>query len=190
MLPLFYSNIELRSGCGIAPPILAGYVVGVLHRHYASHPDCYATGFPELNDGDRPSPGSAIRVFAESRDALDAALDALEGERRLSGLAISGRIRAAPNQWEGPWVEYRRHRIPARVGKSEQHQESRLRRRAKRLAESQTLPYLMLTSASNLQRFSIHIQSITYEQSAVSSNKPDGYGLSRVNSRVLLPKLT
>lgn len=190
MQPNYYSNIELRSYAGIAIPVLAGKVMEKMHVYFSQHPDTYALALPAMQEGSKPITGNILRVFASERDALDDLMAMLEEMAGLKDLLSTGRIRKSPELWGGQWTEYKRFRIPARQGKGAEHQEKRLRLRAKRLAEAQFLPYLMLSSSSTRQNFTLIIKQERHQAPIVSSpNRPDSYGLARTASPVLLPDL-
>jgi len=196
MKPDHYADIKLS---GKTIPVIAAKVARLLHTLMAEHPDTYALAFPGMKigtqAGEQPQIGSMIRLFASSTDAVEQALDRLELEmltdstQNTAPPIHTGRVRTVPADYRGPWVTYHRFRIPARRGKSEQHQEKRLRLRAKRIQEARVLPYLILQSASTRQTFSLIIQPQEHSIKTDSTGIPDGYGFSSKESPLYLPKL-
>jgi CRISPR-associated endoribonuclease Cas6/Csy4 subtype I-F len=189
MQPDYYADLTLRSAAGVTVPVIASAVMQILHSVFTENPNRYALAFPAMKMGDAPTPGHILRLFSESRDEIETASDRIEQNTRLSPFVITGRIRRTPEQYEGEWVEYQRYRVPARRGKSEEHQEKRLRLRAKRLEEARNLPYFLLSSASTQQSFSIMIQQHIYPSRIEPTGSTDSYGLSRKEAPLLLPRL-
>jgi len=189
MRPDYYADLTLRSAAGVTVPVIASAVMQILHSVFTENPNRYALAFPTMKTGDTPTPGHILRLFSESRDEIEAACDRIEQNTRLNAFVITGRIRRAPEQYEGEWIEYQRYRVPARRGKSEAHQEKRLRLRAKRLEEARNLPYFLLNSASTQQSFSIMIQQHIYAARSETIGATDSYGLSRKEAPLLLPRL-
>ncbi|HQT42538.1 MAG TPA: type I-F CRISPR-associated endoribonuclease Cas6/Csy4 [Halothiobacillus sp.] len=200
MKPDHYADIELS---GKSIPAIAAKVVQRLHPFMSEHKDTYALAFPGIRvgmeSGEQPRIGGCVRLFANSREAIEQALDHLEigivsgsdfvTEKQLSPLIHIGRVRKVPDDYDGTWVTYHRFRIPSRRGKSEQHQEKRLKLRSRRLQESRVLPYLILQSASTRQTFSLIIQSQEHKVGTGITGILDGYGFSSKEAPVYLPSL-
>lgn len=196
MVPEYYADIRLA---GKFLPYNASRVIRRLHELIAQHPDTYALTFPHMKtgnlSGELPEIGNVVRVFASNREAVDLALDHLEiglngKESSSHGLQV-GRVRPVPDNHDGAWVSYQRFRIPARRGKSEQHQEKRSRLRMKRLQEAKLLPYFILDSASTRQTFSLIVNPVWRDTKPDHSVEHcDGYGLSSNEHPVWLPDLT
>ncbi len=189
MQPDYYCNLELRSYAGASVPVIASKVMEALHPVFAEHTATYALALPYWKSGAAPTPGHTLRLFAAERDALNWIMDQLEQQVPLCNYLVTGRIRRAPQDWEGDWTTFQRFRIPARQGKSEAHQAKRLKLRAKRLAEAQRLPYFRLRSRSTQQSFALTVQKNLHSGIETAGGQPDSYGLSRSESPVFLPEL-
>lgn len=146
---------------------------GLSPGHYALALPDYPRSFPRL------------RVFAATREALDrlvAATEANPGFREIGRFAYP---KAVPEDYAGPWVSYRRYRIPTR--KAERKPEGSLRLRRIQAADSGELPYFALRSRSNGQAWRLYVAA--QPSPAPGLAKPDAYGLATASRPFALPQL-
>ncbi|HEY1092702.1 MAG TPA: type I-F CRISPR-associated endoribonuclease Cas6/Csy4, partial [Burkholderiaceae bacterium] len=93
--------------------------------------------------------------------------------------------KAVPEGFTGPWVSYRRYRIPSR--RAERKAEGNLRLRRIQTADAAELPYFSLRSQSNGQTWRLYVEArpaATAEQA-----EPDAYGLATQSRPLALPRL-
>lgn len=183
MKPVIYFDLEVlagdSSGDSMPAPVLAGAALDVLHGAFRQHPGRYALALPGVLPGQAGAPGRILRVFAGNRDDLDALAFAIADHPIIRDYTRMGYPRPAPEDFPGPWVEYRRYRIPAR--KSLRKPNDTLRERRLQFAREQGFPYFHAYSRSNNQRFMLYVQAIAAPSGGMDC-QPDGYGLS-VSSR-------
>lgn len=141
-----------------------------------------AIALPGLRTGTGCHPGNVLRVFCLGRDAADATADQLEQHPFLRDYARTGRVRQVSETFAGPWIEYRRYRIPNRGSRLTEA-------RARRMAHGDSLPFLHMASGSNGQAFSIRVQPIEHAAppQACETWQPDAYGLSLPSRPFALP---
>lgn len=203
MRPKHYCDIGLLAGMGIEVPILASEVMAALHVAMARSPGTYALDFPQMRvavkgrgatDFNQATPGAVIRIFAETKEAIDEIADYLEGTPRVSGYINVGRSRSVPDGFAGPYVACVRYRIPsANTARqtTDARKEKQLRIRENRLNTLRMLPWIGVVSASNGQAFRLTMQRETVRSlpTDTAQGAPDGYGLSRTSSVVYLPAI-
>lgn len=185
MTPQAYFDIEIRgaagSGAGQIPalPVMAR-LIKVLHGIFADHPGVYALALPGMRTGEHRHPGHVARVFAENRDLLHDVQDALQRNERIHGYVLYGRPTDIPADYAGPWIEYRRYRIPGTRSRLEKCRDYRLN-------HADTLPYVRLGSKTTGQAFSLYFA--VYEGEKTSDCQPDSYGLSIPTRRFCVPDI-
>lgn len=193
MKPLFYvdlsveaSTVKHNDGKPAFMPVM-GRGFSILHGFFRKAPGSYAVAFPNMREGELSHPGNVIRIFGESRDAVDTLLDNMEQHSFFKGSAYFrvSRVRPVPAGFNGSWVAYARFRVPAR--NSRKPAEFRMRQ----LKKAEKLPYFMVSSKSTQQTFSLHV---TKQQSASGNTvenetTTDGYGLSTTEKMLYLPDL-
>lgn len=178
MAPDWYFNLSVAVASGEQGP--PGFAIDVLARTLhivhgigARHGITYASAFPDMRTGDRPHPGTVLRIFTSMRADGDALLDQLEASGHPRDYLYVGRVRRVPlQQSEGEGassVSYCRFRTTGRHGKNP---ETRLRR----LAAGDRLPYLKMSSSQG-QRFSLRINVVRHAAPPSGTCEPDGYGL-------------
>ena len=146
----------------------------------------HAVAFPQAKVGARPSPGNHARVFALEKSSLEALADELEKQRFVRDYVSIGRIKALASDYQPPaHVEYLRFRVPNRKSRLEES-------RARRMAESDTLPHLRLNSSSSGHGFSLFVKPVVHETAVCAEGlpltfEPDVYGLSVFSRRFALP---
>lgn len=183
MNPRSYFDIEIRgaasAGAGQIPAVPAmTRLVHVLHGVFSTHPGKFAIALPRMKTGDIRHPGHVIRIFADTRNELDVVADALNANERVRGYASFAYSKSVPQNFVGPWYEFRRYRIPgtgSRLDKCRQF----------RLEASEKLPHFRSKSASNGNQFVIFVDR---RNGAASLDcAPDNYGLSVPSRAFALP---
>lgn len=183
MIPRAYCDLEVRGasskGAGQVPalPVMTR-LVRVLHGIFRNHPSRFALAFPRMQSGESRHPGHVVRVFADSRDDLDVVVEALTANERIHGYISYGYPKKVPEDFRGPWKEYRRYRIPgtgSRLDKCRQY----------RLDAAERLPHFRSASKSNGQGFVIFVEC--RDGVASSDCQPDSYGLSLPTRAFALP---
>ena len=135
----------------------------------------------------RASSMSVIRVFAESREELEALVAQISD--RCAQLKVSvGAPREIPEGFDGKWVFCRRFRIPSR--KKEAGLDKSFRAARMQAAEQNRMAHFTVRSASNGHSYRVYVLREEVEPSAGHRDGVvDGYGLSNVDAPVLLPVL-
>jgi len=168
-------------GTSLPAPVVAGAALKVLHGVFGRQPGRYALALPKH----QTAPFAALRVFAESRDDLDELVQAVEGHPVIRDYTRLGYPRKVAKDWDGPWVEFRRYRIPSR--KAGRKPGDTLRERRMAYVEENRLPYFILQSRSNGQQFGLYLQALATGPSPEA--QPDSYGLSVSSRPFALPDL-
>jgi hypothetical protein len=181
MEPRHYVDFQL----GPRPsPITAALALKGLHGVFSLHEGQYALALP-----DYPRSFPRLRVFAASREALDQLVTAIEAHPGYAdGLAKVGRFtypKAVPESFTGPWVSFRRYRIPSR--KAERKAEGSLRLRRIQAADAAELPYFSLRSQSNGQTWRLYVEA--RPATGAEQAEPDAYGLATQSRPFALPRL-
>ena len=175
MEPRHYVDFQL----GPRPsPIGAALVLRALHGVFALYPGQYALALP-----DYPRSFPRLRVFAASREDLDRLVAA--GEAKLQEIGRFAYPKAIPEDFAGPWISYRRYRIPSR--KAERQPDGNLRLRRIQAADTAELPYFALRSQSNGQAWRLYVEA--QPGSAPGPAEPDAYGLATASRPFALPRL-
>ena len=161
-------------------------LVKFTHAIAARHKITHAVAFPQAKVGARPSPGNHARVFAMEKASLETLADELERQQFIRDYVNIGRARVLAADYEPVgYVEYLRFRVPNRKSRLEES-------RARRLAESDTLPHLRLNSSSSGHGFSLFVKPVRHKTAICSDGspvtfEPDVYGLSVFTRRFALP---
>lgn len=172
----------LGSGTTLPAPVIAGAMLKVLHGVFGQEPGRYALALPKHAS----APFAALRVFAAGREDLDGLVQGVEGHPVIRDYARIGYPRKVPADWDGPWLEFRRYRIPSR--KAGRKPGDMLRERRMAQAEERRLPYFILQSRSNGQQFGLYLE-ILPAGAPGGEARPDGYGLSVPTRPFALPDL-
>lgn len=190
MKPVVYVDLEVlagdRGGESMPAPILAGAALDVLHGAFRQWPGRYALALPEVSPGEAHTPGRFLRVFAGSRDDLDALVAAIGGHPVIRDYTRIGYPRPVPGAFSGPWVEYRRYRIPSQ--KSLRKLDDTLRERRMQAARERGLPFFQICSRSNGQSFMLYVQALEVVAGSAEC-QPDSYGLSVSSRPFAVPRL-
>ena len=183
MKPAIYFDLNVLAGDdggeSIPAPILAGAALDVLHGAFRQNPGRYALALPNVLPGKTNAPRRILRVFAGNRDDLDTLVAMIIGHPVIRDYTRIGYPRPVPTDFQGPWIEYRRYRIPAQ--KSLRKPDDTLRERRLQAAKEQGLPYFYARSRSTHQQFVLYVQAVA-SQTGSTECQPDSYGLS-VSSR-------
>ena len=165
-------------------PIMAAQALRALHGVFALHPGQYALALP-----DYPRSFPRLRVFAASREALDQLVSATEthpafaeGADKIARFAYP---KAVPDAFAGPWLSYRRYRIPSR--KAERKPDGNLRLRRIQTADEARLLYFPLRSESNGHTWRLYVEARPADSGDEAS--PDAYGLATTTRPFGLPDL-
>lgn len=175
MAPRHYVDFQI----GPRPsPSAATLALKVLHGVFGQYPGHYALALP-----DYPRSFPRLRVFAASREILDQLVAA--SEESLKEIGRFAYPKTVPEDFTGPWVSYRRYRIPSR--KAERKPDGNLRLRRIQSADAAELPYFALRSQSNGQVWRLYVEA----QPALAPvpATPDGYGLATASRPFALPWL-
>ncbi len=199
MKPRIYSDIRIRDGAtvgegGIPTLPVATFLFSVLHGVFRNNPGRFALGFPLMREGERRHPGHVFRVFAESEEDWKIVYEELDKHERIgSRIHLFREPLLIPENYSGPWIEYRRFRIPTR--KSTQFRGEHKERiprssqgidlRQKRIDASAEWPFFRLRSKTTGTIFSLHITKRNGERTDICC--PDGYGLSGTTHSFSLP---
>lgn len=190
MKPVIYVDLEVlaedQGGESMPAPVLAGAAMEVLHGAFRQHPGRYALALPSVLTGKAKGPGRTLRIFAGSRDDLDTLVAVVSGHPIIRDYTRWGHQRPVPEDFAGPWIEYRRYRIPAQ--KSLRKPNDSLRERRMQTAQRLRLPYFHLRSRSNGQQFMLYVQALEGKETG-SACQPDGYGLSVSSRPFAVPRL-
>ena len=189
MKPVVYVDLEVLAGGhdgeSMPAPILAGAALEVLHGAFRQWPGRYALALPDVSPDKANAPGRILRVFAGSRDDLDALVAAVRDHAVIRDYARLGYPCVVPETFSGPWVEYRRYRIPAQ--RSLRKPADTLRERRMEAAHEQKLPFFQTRSRSNEQSFRVFVQALAGASGAEC--QPDSYGLSVSSRPFAVPRL-
>lgn len=172
--------VDLRFGPRAAPTA-AALALGVLHGVFRQHPGQYALALP-----DYPRSFPRLRVFAGSREALDRLVAATDSHAGFSGLVEYSYPKTLPDGFAGPWISYRRYRIPSR--KAERNPDANLRLRRMQAADTAGLPYFVLHSQSNRQVWRLYVQAQP-ATTVTDEAEPDAYGLATASRPFGVPHL-
>lgn len=181
MEPRHYVDFQL----GPRPsPIGAAQALKVLHGVFSLYPGQYALALP-----DYPRSFPRLRVFASSREGLDRLVAA--GEAALQNVGRFAYPKEVPEDFDGPWISYRRYRIPSR--KAERKPDGNLRLRRIQAADTAELPYFAIRSQSNGHTWRLYVEAQVHVETQPVSTKepaePDAYGLTVSSRLFVLPRL-
>lgn len=177
MKPRCYVDITIGRQ---AHPLAAASVLRALHGVFRRHPGRYALALP-----DYPRGFTRLRVFTETREELDSLVDATEAHPSVAEYGRFGYPKTVADDFAGPWISYRRYRIPTR--KAERQPDGSLRLRRIQEADEARLPYFPLRSESNGQTWRLYVES--REVDACGTVEPDSYGLAIATRPFGLPAL-
>ena len=190
MKPLIYVDLEILAGDAdgeaMSAPVLAAAALNVLHGAFRQRSGRYALALPGVAAGKPQMRNWTLRVFAGSRDDLDALVAAVRDHAVIRDYARLGYPCVVPETFSGPWIEYRRYRIPAQ--RSLRKPDDTLRERRMQAAREQKLPFFQTRSQSNQQSFQLFVQALA-GASGGAECRPDSYGLSVASRPFAVPCL-
>lgn len=186
MMPSVYVDLHVLGSGGDTrsagvDPRAASLVFGALHGVMRQMPGKFAVAFPEGKGFFR-----VIRVFASNREDIESMANALSASAAARDYSILGFPRFVPQPYTGPWVSYRRYRIPTR--KSDRKPGAPCRLRRLNYAEQQDLPYLIVRSTSTGQTFGLKFE-VSKASPSFGDSQPDSYGLARRTQAFSVPDL-
>jgi CRISPR-associated endoribonuclease Cas6/Csy4 subtype I-F len=180
---LHYTQIDLLSMAEETSPkpILLARLVKILHGVFRGKPETFAIALPARGF-------SGVRVFARERAELDFLAGAIASHWFVRDYARLGYPVSVPADYTGPWVSYRRFRIPSATSdrNAEPGQPTLGQRRAAQ-AQKDRLVYLISDSQSNQQKFSLFVQIVAAD--GAGEFKPNSYGLSSSERVFALPDM-
>lgn len=190
MKPLIYVDLEILAGDSdedaMSAPVLAGAALEVLHGAFRRQPGRYVLALPGVLPSAAKIRNWTLRVFAGSRDDLDALATAIGDHAVIRDYTRLGYPRVVPEVFSGLWIEYRRYRIPAQ--RSLRKPADTLRERRMKAAREQKLPFFQTRSRSNEQSFRVFVQALAGVTGGVEC-QPDSYGLSVSSRPFAVPQL-
>ena len=181
MRPLWFLQLRAASDGTVAAPVVRTQMLLRLHPIFREQPGRFAIALP-------PSPGS-LRVFSHDRNALTDLASSLGTLPWWRDYTAHEPVTAVSVDFAGPWVSYRRFRIPTL--RSDRHvgsQHGQLRARRLASATSRRLDYFVVQSRSTGQRFALTVERFP-EVSGECVFAPNSYGLSSSASPLALPDL-
>ncbi len=188
MKPNFFVEITARSsvttGGGRSTAASMAHLLQVVHGARMSRGIHFAVALPCMRQGENPYPGNMMRVFASQESDLALLLYDINANELLNGRVNAGKLHVVPADFAGPWVEYRRFRIPGRKSRTQET-------RARRMQIGDERPYLRLASKSTRSVHSVRIEEVRHASNPVDGKDfvPDCYGLSVSTRRFALPAM-
>lgn len=191
----FYADIRIKSGAtigegGISTLPVATRLFAVLHGIFHRHPKKFALGLPLMTEGEHRHPGHIFRFFFALEEDWRIVFSELDNHERIGAqIFLPKNPVRVPENFDGPWVEYRRLRIPGRKSSMIRGDNPGNIKppvvREKRLDLAENCPFFVTKSKSTGQVFSLHIvREITTRK---VSGFPDGFGLSTPSNSFSLP---
>ncbi|MBU2774263.1 type I-F CRISPR-associated endoribonuclease Cas6/Csy4 [Acidithiobacillus ferrooxidans] len=187
MKALKYIDIHIHQGRDSHLPTAQGasnlqILLDVLHGAFVEFPGTFALAFPDIQAGEFRHPGGRVRIFAEESEALRDLRALIDHSDSLDfRVKVKGDVQDVPADFAGPWVEYRRFRIPGKASRRPEF-------RAARIEKADTLPYIGVHSRSTDQYFVVYIDPMVTD--ARLDGVSDSYGLSVSSRAVSVPDLS
>lgn len=192
MQPKHYFDIDVNAASadtGMTAPMLRGRLLSFLHPLFTQNLHTYALAIPLAAGAGCTSGGGRLRVFASSREHLDtlaASLSALPWVRDYARLSYPCTV---PDGFAGPWVRFRRYRVPSLASdRREGEERGKLRQKRMESAQAQGLDYFILSSQSTKQGFSL----LVMRESGTAQHEdcqPNSYGLCTTQNLFSVPDL-
>lgn len=182
MQPKWYCDIDVKTA-PLPRPTAASAIVRVMHGAFRQAPGQYALAMPNH----QRLPHSVLRVFASTRDELDALIENIREAKPLIEQGLIQYPRSVPDHYAGTWHVYERFRIPARRAERIPDRSVRL----KRMQQAEALPFFQLKSESNGGRFRLYWSARPYQHESPQQQEshPDSWGLSTATNPVPVPDL-
>lgn len=191
MRPKRYMDFELlanTTGAGVPAPVVASGLVKVLHGFFRQSERDYALAIPGWGFGEKAGTGNpwqVIRIFADDMDAFEDLMAGVADHHIVRDYTRPGYPRSVPDNFSGPFVEYRRFRIPGRKAGVDG-----LRHRRINEAIDRCLPYFQMSSRSNEHAFVLTVEPRKAPTRSVDTTvHPDSYGLSTWTRSFGLPHI-
>jgi len=176
-----YLDIDTRGAedAGVSPPLMRGRLLSILHGCFQKQPGRYAVALTN-------HPGT-LRVFTTDRSEFDALVEAMSPSPWIRDYARIGYPRTVPDNFQGPWVSFRRFRIPTvRSDRDAVDGTSALRDRRITEARAKRMEYFHLQSRSTTQNFVLIVERVPCDGD-IGRFKPDSYGFSTTSNTFALP---
>ena len=192
MMPRVYFDIEalaVAEDTGMSAPALRGRMLALLHPLFAAKPHTYALAIPAGCQAVCDRGGGALRVFASSRDDLDALADSLS---RLPWIRDYARLHypaSVPENYAGAGVAFRRYRVPSLKSDRRTGAEAgQLRQRRMQTLQKEKMDYFIVSSKTTEQRFTLAVRR---ESGAPPQAEclPNSYGLCSAHNVFCVPDL-
>ena len=192
MMPRVYFDIEALAAAedtGMSAPALRGRMLALLHPLFAAKPHTYALAIPAGRQAVCDRGGGALRVFASSRDDLDALVGSLS---RLPWIRDYARLQypaSVPENYAGAWVAFRRYRVPSLKSDRRTGAEAgQLRQRRMQNVQKEKMDYFIVSSKTTEQRFTLAVRR---ESGAPPQAEclPNSYGLCSAHNVFCVPDL-
>ena len=192
MMPRVYFDIEalaVAEDTGMSAPALRGRMLALLHPLFAAKPHTYALAIPAGCQAVCDRGGGALRVFASSRDDLDALADSLS---RLPWMRDYARLHypaSVPENYAGAWVAFRRYRVPSLKSDRRTGAEAgQLRQRRMQTLQKEKMDYFIVSSKTTEQRFTLAVRRESGAQPQAEC-LPNSYGLCSAHNVFCVPDL-
>lgn len=191
MKPNYYIDIVTKSISASSPDAMTALpvmtrIMSVMHGIIRTKSLPLAIALPKMQEGTHRHPGTMVRVFSDTLENLQIVQNDIAANLRLAPYVHCHFPKSVPKKFVGPWVEYRRFRIPA--------ERSRCRElREQCLHDGENLPFFRLASKATQQAFSLHVKCVKKimpdDYSSTVNCMPDSYGLSNTERTFFLPSL-
>ena len=193
MRPNWYCDMHpifTGRGVGMAAPVMRGHTLRMLHGFFAKETGKYAIALPPDDDAiASPKLQGALRIFASSRDDMDALVTTLSPVPWFRDYVRILYGKPVPEDFAGTWTSFTRFRIPTlKQDRHEGEAHGRLRERRMKTAHVAGLQYFIMQSGSNKQQFTMYVQMLA----GVAPKEecfPNSYGLSVPTRQFCLPDM-
>jgi hypothetical protein len=166
---------------GLSPPLMRSRLLSILHGVFEQQPGRFAIALTH-NLG-------TLRLFASARSDFDRLVEAISPHPWIRDYARIGYPREVPGDYAGPWIAFRRYRIPTvKSDRNATDGVSALRDRRIDEAQTKRMQHFRLRSRSNSQTFTLTVEQVPCKTGGLDFT-PDGYGLSTTTNTFGLPKL-
>lgn len=193
MKPLFYTTLIVKRPITETDmPIYTRISKLFSHLHHNIRDGKkLAVAFPEMFR--QPGVGNLIRFFGESEKDVTETLEYFANDMpNFELIADFSPVKNIEDNDIKGYEYYAKFRIPCKknskkFSKDPDAQRKQLELRKKRIAQSQALPFVNVSSKSTERRFKLFIEKGVCSKDYFG--EPDGYGLSRKNNIIALPTI-
>ena len=192
MMPRVYFDIEAVAAAedtGMSAPALRGRMLALLHPLFAAKPYTYALAIPAGRQAVCDKGGGVVRIFASSRDDLDALVASLSQLPWMRDYARLHYPAAVPENYAGAWVAFRRYRVPTLKSDRKTGAEAgQLRQRRMLGMQKEKMDYFVVSSKSTEQRFTLAVRREPGTPPQAEC-LPNSYGLCSAHNLFCVPDL-